>query len=261
MKYLVSFATLMCAIFIWISNINAVEYDENLVIYFDYEEFQGDTVIDHSGHENNGEIVGDIKQDANGKRGMAANFKQGSYIDMDGENFPAEDIPTSAFTLCTWIKCENTGDAHGIFNARAADQTWLIHPDIRSEGTYRFCLRGDGGADICNIIVPGVVWDEWTHYAGTYSKADGDAILYANGKVIGEAKPPGINIAKDWGSGARVGYNIDDARPFTGLMDDFGIWKIALTQDEIKALMEDGPEPMAVSKKGKVAVTWSKIKR
>ena len=258
MKYFVSLIALMCLI--PFGNVSAVEYEPELVIYFDYEEFQGDIVIDHSGHENNGKIVGDIKQDANGKRGMAANFKKTSYIDVDGENFPAEDIPTSAITLCAWIKCGNIGDAHGIFNARAADSTWLIHPDIRSEGTYRFCLRGDGGVDICNIIVPGVVWDEWTHYAGTYNKADGEAILYVNGEVIGEAKPPGINIAKDWGMGARVGYNIDNERPFTGLMDDFCIYKKSLSQADIQVLMENGPIDTAVSAKVKLATTWGKVR-
>jgi hypothetical protein len=260
LKYLVSFAALICAIFIWIGGVNAVEYDENLVIYFDYEEFQGDTVINRAVNGHHGKINGDVKQDAAGKRGNAASFETGSFIDLDGKNFPAEDIPTSNFTLCAWIKCENTGGDHAVFNARAADSTWLIHPDIRSGGEYRLCLRGNGGIKICDMKVPGVVWNEWTHYAGTYDKSD-KAILYINGEVVGEEIQAKEDIAGDWGQGARVGYNMDDKRPFTGLMDDLCVWKKTLSQDEIKALMENGPEPMTVSKKGKVAVTWGKIKR
>lgn len=59
--------------------------------------------------------------------------------------------------------------------------------------------------------------------------------------------------------GARVGKNIDDARPFTGLMDDLCIWSKALTQDEIKALMETGVTP--VSPKGNLGTTWGQIKK
>jgi len=40
--------------------------------------------------------------------------------------------------------------------------------------------------------------------------------------------------------GARVGLTIDDARPFSGRMDDLIVWNKALTADEIKSAMEHG---------------------
>jgi len=254
-KYIVALVALMCLVPLW--NVSAEEeFDPDLVIYFDYEEFQGDTVINRAVNGHNGEINGDIKQDAGGKRGMAARFKTGSFIDMDGANFPEGDIPIEAITICAWVNCEQ-GDHHAIFNARASDSTWLIHPELRSEGDFRWLLRSDGGATIFDIRAGKVRWDEWLHYAGTYDGKDG--ILYIDGEEINKMSAKGT-IAKDWGSGARVGYNIDNARPFTGLMDDFSIWKRALSQDEIKDLMTNGPPDMAVSAKGKLATTWGKVK-
>jgi len=46
------------------------------------------------------------------------------------------------------------------------------------------------------------------------------------------------DIAGDWGLGARVGLTIDDARPFTGLMDEFRMYTRALSQDEILEIMQ-----------------------
>lgn len=79
MKYLVSFSALMCALFICVGSINAVEYDENLVIYFDYEEFKGDTVPDMSGHGHDGKINGNVKQVENGKRGKAGKVRNWQF--------------------------------------------------------------------------------------------------------------------------------------------------------------------------------------
>lgn len=230
----------------------------DLVIYYSFDSIVGSDVPDDSGHGHPGVINGDITL-ADGKYGSAGKFTTGSFLDLDGANFPAEDIPTSDFTLSAWTKCENTGGDHAIFCAKASDETWLIHPDIRGGGQYRFCLRGDGSNKICDIKAGAVAWDTWTHYAGTYSRTTGKATLYINGDVLEEVDAlADVDIAGDWGLGARVGYNIDDARPFTGLMDDFSIWKTALTQAEIIDLMDNGPAP--VSPKGNLGTTWGQIK-
>lgn len=232
---------------------------EGLVIYYSFNTASGGKILDESGNGHDGAINGDITLVDGGKHDKAAKFATGSFLDLDGPNFPAEDIPTSAFTLSAWIKCENTGGDHAIFNARAADNTWIIHPDIRSGGQYRFCLRGNGSNKICDIKAGTVAWNEWTHYAGTYSKATGKATLYINGEVLEEVDALAkVDVASDWGLGARVGYNIDNKRPFTGLMDDFLLWKRALSLDEIKELMEGF---VAVSPKGKLAATWADIKK
>ena len=82
-----------------------------------------------------------------------------------------------------------------------------------------------------------VTWDEWEHFAGTYDKASAKAALCINGELVSEMDVAGPDdIAGDWGLGARVGKNIDDARPFTGLMDEFRMYTRALSQEEIAGL-------------------------
>lgn len=233
--------------------------DPNLVFYFPFEEFDGNTALDQSGHGHKGTINGKISIVDGGKFGKAAEFTTTSFIDMDGPNFPANLIPRDAITLCAWINCKNTGGDHAIFNARATDQTWLIHPEAKSSGNFRWLLRSDGAAGIFDIQAPGVVWGQWQHYAGTYDGKVG--MLYINGVEIGRNAAGGAKIAGDWGSGARIGYNIDDARPFTGFMDELAMWNRALELDEIEKFMDMGGEDyFAVSPAGSLSVTWGKLK-
>ncbi len=219
--------------------------DSDLVFYYSFDSVT-DIVTDQSGNGHDGVVVGDVTAEPVGKYSGAAKFTTGSYLDLDGENFPVEEVPTTGITLAAWIKCENTGDHHAIFNARAADSTWLVHPEARSNGEFRWLLRSAGGSTIFDIRAGVVTWDEWLHFAGTYDKATGKATLYINGEMVHEENvSTPADIAGDWGSGARVGYNIDNARPFTGLMDDLLIFRRALSLAEVNKLMQGIGSPLA----------------
>jgi hypothetical protein len=221
-----------------ISELAGKAADPSLVIYYSFDEVS-DIVADQSGKGHDSVVVGDVTAEAEGKIGGAANFANGGYLDLDGPNIAAEDIPTSAMTLAAWIKIANTGGDHEIFNARASDETWIMHPEPKSSGDIRWLLRSYGGTTIFQIRTGTVTWDEWLHFAGTYDKDSAKAALYINGELIEEmdvASP--ADIAGDWGLGARVGKTIDDARPFTGLMDELRMYTRALSQDEILTIMQ-----------------------
>jgi len=217
---------------------STVETDPSLVIYYDFDEV-GDIVTDQSGKGHDGAVVGDVTAEPEGMYNGAANFANGGYLDLDGVNFPAEDIPTSAITLAAWIKCANTGGDHEIFNARASDESWIMHPEPKSSGDIRWLLRSYGGTTIFQIRAGTMTWDQWLHFAGTYDKESGKAALYINGELIEEidVESP-ADLAGDWDLGARVGLTIDDARPFTGLMDEFRMYTRALSQDEVLEIMQ-----------------------
>jgi len=239
----------------------AVSAWSDLVIYYDFEAMSGDMIPDMSGNGHDGAINGDIVLEP-GVYGQAAKFAKGSYLDLDGENFPDGDIPKDAFTICAWINIESTGEHHAIFNARASDEQWLTHPEVRdTSNQYRWLLRTDKpGGTIFDIKTGEPKVGEWVHFAGTYSRADGVGILYIDGEEVGreDAREADAPVAGDWGMGARVGLNIDDARPFTGLMDDLCIWMKALSLDEI---IQVKGGIVAVSPKGKLAATWADIKK
>lgn len=269
MKYVFWKTTILFSILLIASGTLAAK---DLMIYFDYEEITDSVVSDISGNGYDGTINGDISL-TDGKLGQAAQFAQGSFIDLHGADIPAEEVPTDAFSICAWVNVEDTGEHHAIFNARASDETWLIHPEVRpGSNQYRWLLRTDGGETIFDVRAGEPAVGEWVHFAGTYSRSDGVGILYIDGEEVGreEARIADAPVAGDWGMGARVGLNIDDARPFTGLMDEFSIWRATLTQEEIVDLMDNGADAdvvpdggpvTSVSPNDKLATSWAKIKK
>ena len=236
--------------------------DPDLVLYFDYEDFDGDTIIEKSGRGYHGAINGDVTQSNNGKFGKAAHFASDSFLDLDGSNIKAEDIPTEGMSILAWLNVEAVSDM-AIFNARAGDNTWLVHPETRGDGNYRWLNRSPGGTTIFDIRAGENKANEWQHYAGTFSHGDGLAVLYINGEKVGEeAARVDTPIAGDWDQGARVGYNIDNNRPFTGLMDDLNIWKRGLSAEEVNDIMNNGlgAVPTAVEAQNKLTTTWGRLK-
>ena len=125
--------------------------DPSIVVYYSFDEVS-DIVVDQSGNGHDGVVNGDITAYPDGKLNGAAKFEgRGgpsgrSFLDLDGANFPVEENPTSAMTISAWAKCENTGDHQTLFNARASDSTWVIHPELRSNGEFRWLLRAAGGS-------------------------------------------------------------------------------------------------------------------
>ncbi|MDE0467587.1 MAG: LamG domain-containing protein [Candidatus Poribacteria bacterium] len=252
----------LCILTAKVQDASAEALDPDLVLYFDYEDFEGKTVLEKSGRGYDGEINGKITQSDDGKFGKAAQFAAGSFLDLDGPNVDPDDIPTEGMSVVAWINVEAISDM-AIFNARAGDGTWLVHPEARGDGNYRWLNRGPNpGRTIFDIRAGKNVAKEWQHYAGTYSRADGKAILYINGKKVGEeASRLDTPIADNWGQGARVGFNIDNKRPFTGLMDELNVWKRGLTEEEVNAIMNDSVETfLAVEAHGKLATTWGSLK-
>ena len=257
MKYAIAMALALSLVVM-----GASHSDAGLTTYYNFEEIQDGWILDHSGNVLNGKINGNITL-VDGPRGKAGHFENGSFLDLDGPSVPKNKIPTEAFSLTAWVNVEALSDM-AIFNARASDETWIIHPEARGDGNYRWLLRGPGGATIFDIRAGKNTPNRWVHFAGTYSRADGVGILYIDGQEVGRenARIADAPVAGDWGLGARVGYNIDNARPFTGLMDDFTLWNVALTPDEIVNMMDRGPiTPTAVSPKGKLATTWGTLKQ
>ncbi|MFP6723657.1 MAG: LamG domain-containing protein, partial [Candidatus Poribacteria bacterium] len=232
-----------------------------LTFYYDFEEIKDGAIPDRSGNGLNGKIVGDVTLDG-GKVGKAARFKNKGYLDLNGAKVPKNLIPSKGFSLLAWVNVEADGD-QAIFNAWAADNTWLIHPEVRpGGGYYRWTVRTDGGVTIGEVKAGKPVKNEWHHFAAIYDSVTGVATLYIDGVEVGKdarAGSKGKTVNSNWDKGARVGYNVDNGRNFTGRMDEVGLWDEALALDQVKKYM-DGLPQAAVDAKGKLASKWGRIK-
>ena len=135
MKF-VSYCLILLVLAVAISVLSWAE-EKDLILYFDYEDFKGDEVVEKSVSKRNGKIEGKVVQVDGGKFGKAGKFSAGSFLDLDGATFPKDNIPTKAWSLLAWINVEAISDM-AIFNARSSEPVWLVHPEARGGGNYRW---------------------------------------------------------------------------------------------------------------------------
>ena len=99
--------------------------------------------------------------------------------------------------------------------------------------------------------------NEWHHLAGTYDKKSVKS--YVDGVV--EADAPFDGTPDESPGPLTIGDCYGFPYPVKGLMDEVGLFNVALTEEEINRLMNDGlSEVLSVSPSGKTAVTWGRIK-
>jgi hypothetical protein len=123
-------------------------------------------------------------------------------------------------------------------------------------------------------VLPGT--NEWIHVAMTCMSPDAPTTqrAYVNGEDITDvtgqtgqlaAVPPfqvfeGIPV--EIGVGRGISGEVGNDTYFNGLIDDLGIWDRGLTEEEIEEVMNKGlPSRFSVDARGKMAVTWGKIKK
>jgi len=228
--------------------------DPSLVIYYDFEGFGNNLfVLDKSGKGNDAAVVGSVSGLAGAGYGGSEACQitgDGSYLDLDGLNFPPEDIPTTAFTLAYWMKPEDTGGTQTVFSALADPHSWCHGGYVRN-GQYHAHIGDADNNYIINAYEGTVEYGVWHHMALTWELVPGEyggGAMYIDGELVAEygndfvEAPPGVLAANNWGSavhgGARLGWDIDDGWQFSGLLDEFCMFKRALSQDEILEIMQ-----------------------
>jgi hypothetical protein len=235
--------------------------DPSLVIYYDFEGFGNNlSVLDKSGKGNDAAVVGSVSGLAGaGYRGSEACqiTGDGSYLDLNGPQFPLEDIPTIAFTLAYWMKAEDTGGTQTVFSALADPHSWCHGGYVRND-QYHTHLGDADNNYIINAYEGTVEYGVWHHVALTWELVPGEyggGAMYIDGELVAEygndfvEAPPGVLAANNWGSaahgGARIGWDVDNSWQFSGLLDEFCVFTRALSMAEVKKLMQGMEFPFA----------------
>ena len=233
----------------------AVSFDPDLSLYFDFETIDGDTIPDMSGNGNNGLLpTGTDLED--GVYGSALVFAAGVKIELDGANFVG--TPEEAVTMALWLNPDALGTQE-IFDCLGTGHgDGQYHFEVTDGGGIRWFHRDDTSTTIFDTRPAGVVADgEWTHIVGVYDGSNG--IVYINGEEALSA-PGNGNLSTDWAVSAGMGQH-KGGRQLLGLMDEFYMFKRALTADEIGPLMDGEFGPfLAVEPGGKLTTSWGMLK-
>ena len=226
--------------------------DESLILYFSFNELDGDTVIDHSPYGNDGTIAG-TPELVPGKFGNALKLNgQSDWVEV-----PHAEILTvdQDVTVMAWINAErhkgpNDQRWQGILAKGNGPRSYSFYTESPSECLH---LSAGGSGSVCTGKI---ALNEWQHVAAHVE--DGTHRYWLNGEAVGEfdgQNPlPGTADQAD----VLVGKTHESNREFLGLIDEVRIWNRALSEDEILAEMETSLTP--VEPIGKLSTVWAALK-
>lgn len=217
----------------WAKDLSSNQFPNlGLVSYYDFE----DNVEDSMG-ENHGTNYG--ANFVEGKIGKALGFDgNGDYVNILDD----DSLDLNEFTLSVWFKADSLTEDEGYIINKGYNAYWPADDDI----SYRIYLT--------DVLLTGDSWTEngrqfsvyngwpknqWNHavliYNGSKQK------LYLNGNKVDENDQTGTTLINSWN--LTIGTRFFDgnfADYYSGLIDEFGIWNRALTQEEVEQLWNNG---------------------
>jgi hypothetical protein len=161
--------------------------------------------------------------------------------------------------MVAWVNSAvgSTGAWQGIMAKRTANYSYGINFINTAFQVYSSSSSGVQG---WAYLLPK---DEWVHIVGIMSKDPTQ--LYVNGELFGGAgKGPGGGALSNTANLFRIGSSGTIGEYFNGIIDDVAVFNVALTESDIKTIMDNGLERSlitAVSPSGKLTTTWADLKQ
>ena len=179
-----------------------------------------------------GTATGNIAYAA-GVFGQAFSFAGNGSVDLPQNAFSS--FASSDTTIVAWLKTSTRVDTAAV----KFQDLWLLYFDSAEPGVITGVWDGWGSRLSSGVNISD---DQWHHVASVY--AGGIASIYVDGTLRASAARPRSSASglSSFGAGYFANY--------VGLIDDVGIYRQALTQQEIQSVMSEGlaasvPEPAA----------------
>ena len=246
----------IAAIFVFAASFTHAVEKGDILVYYSFDQLDGETFKDDSGNGNDAKLVGNGKL-VDGKFGKAVHLNGGVVRLSPATDFVVPIGENGEATLEAWIFVNNSTSHSGIISIETIDAGCCV---------FRLMLHvyvpfWDAGQHKDKSL-PNFTFDtkKWYHYVLVANGKDGK--IYIDGELIG-ARDENIEFPK-WKQaeifvGAGEGPNTHPLED--GIIDEVVIYSKALSEEEVKASMELGVEGvLAVEAKNKLAVTWGQLK-
>ena len=222
-----------------------------------FDEGKGDVAKDSSGNGNDGVLKNDPEW-GKGKIGSALKFDgKDDYVEVPDSS--SLDVSTEV-SISLWAYINHLGTSSGddvIIDKMVSDPKgpFEILFFSASELEGRFTLASGTTIRLGAGLTPPD--KSWHHYASTFQS--GEQKLYFDGKAVASNSATGTLIQNDLpihiGKGVERNYNFD------GIIDEAGIFSVALSEAEIREIMSKGFQNILnVSPRGKLATAWGALK-
>ena len=249
------------AVFLLIVLPSLAEIDpESITGMWLFDEGKGGTATDSSENGNDGEIHGAKWVD--GKFGKALEFDGASnWVEVPHSNTVGFKAGVS-FTITCYFKGTRVAGALVGKNYEDTSQVlpWYLLWNGGADNKVTLYLRDGASTSFRANGTTEIGDDKWHFVVGRADADAGKASIWIDGKMEAEAD---FNVKDGYGTGDgvfHVGRHYD--RYTEGIIDEVALFNVALEEDDIKFLMENGLETAAaVEPVNKLTTTWGRIKQ
>ena len=268
---------LLIAVLLVTTTYTTAGLEDDLVFYFTFDSVKNKRVLDASGNNLDAKVVRNVNF-VGGKYGNALQITANTEECI---NIPSSDaLKINEITMSAWVYRENWAKGSGhwfdkgsyadlggrhaygmaVFQAKDAQGRF---GGIKKGTILAIILGGKGHQSSISKTLPKIEENTWHHIVGTY---DGAFMkIYLDGEIFLDGGSFGLNPLKlvddTNDEDLRIGC-VKDRRQYAfdnGLIDEVTLWRRALTQTEIKTIMNGNF--LAVSPTDKAATTWGDMKR
>ncbi len=256
----ISFVALM-GIFLLITLPSLAKIDPaNITGMWLFDEGKGGSATDASGNGNDGEIHGAKWVD--GKFGKALEFDGVSnWVEVPHSNTVGFKAGVS-FTITCYFKGSKVGGSLVGKNYEDTSQVvpWYLLWNGGGDNKVTLYLRDSASTSFRADGTSEIGDDKWHFVVGRADADAGKASIWIDGKMEAEVD---FNEKDGYGTGEGVFHIARHYDRYTeGIIDDVAIFNVALSEEDMDALMNDGVETAAaVDPVNKLATTWSRIKQ
>ena len=224
-----------------------------------FNEGKGGTAADASGNGNDGEIHGAKWVD--GKFGKALEFNgTDNWVEVPHSNTVGFKAGVS-FTITLHFKGPKVAGALVGKNYEDTSQVlpWYLLWNGGADNKVTLYLRDSASTSFRADGLTDIGDDKWHFVVGRADADAGKASIWIDGKMEAEVD---FNEKDGYGTGEgvfHVGRHYD--RYTEGIIDDVALFNVALEEEDIEFLMENGVEvAAAVEPVNKLTTTWGRIK-
>ncbi|MHC4749565.1 MAG: LamG-like jellyroll fold domain-containing protein [Planctomycetota bacterium] len=240
--YLISFLLVL-----WLGMSPSRAYgQEGLIGYWKFDETSGTTAVDSAGGDNNGTLSGDVHWETGSGRGGGVLLFGGT--DTAHVEVPTTGMSASAGTVAMWAYLSQSQPSQTqYFFGHTTQPSYNNRIQLYMDGGTRDLDLGLGGSHTVQTGIMTLETATWYHIALTWD--NGSYVVYIDGEVVASGAYTGLSAIHDF---AWIGNDgnpeTEGTEAFGGLLDEVQIYDRALSEDEIKAIMEgSGGFPLAMA--------------
>ena len=234
---------------------------ETLVGMWLFDENKGDVAEDSSGEENTGTLMNKPEW-VEGKFGTALEFDGvDDYVSV-GDTDELSGAVGKELTVVAWFKPSDVAERYkGIVSKylSAGEKDWGL---LVNSGQLEFGYEAGGNNWESSTPLKGGTLNTDTWHHGAFVLNGKDVKLYLDGAEVGAVELP--TDTPDTTANVEIGAVSYKPSYYSGIIDEVAIFNAALSEEDIKAIMDKGLAvaigAVAVAPAGKLTTTWASIK-